>query len=193
MSLAQTQSALARLYTDAALRERFFADPVSTAATLGLTTETAEQLARMSAAELTSFAHSLRAKRLNDLGKMLPLTRDALGQRFGELFSHYSAAPAPPGERKIQQDALSFANFLTRALELDGAPATFLLDLVRFEAACLAAAQPSPCLLARRLRHGVPELLEGTMDEPRPTLAVWLRLSERGRLRRFAFSFPRIS
>jgi hypothetical protein len=64
MGLAQIQQVLARLYTDAALRERFFADPQRTGAELGLDAGEVHQLAHLSVQQVTFFARSLQRKRL---------------------------------------------------------------------------------------------------------------------------------
>ncbi len=79
MGLARLQEVLAQLYTDAALRERFFADPQGVSEALGLQPEEAQQLTQLSAPQVDFFAESLKRKRLNEACKLLPLTRRVLG------------------------------------------------------------------------------------------------------------------
>ena len=61
MTGARFEAVLARLYVDAAFRQRFLADPPGEAARAGLSHEEAQALAAVNAADLeiaaTSFAH----------------------------------------------------------------------------------------------------------------------------------------
>ena len=62
MALAEIQSALARLYIDAMLRDRFFAAPLVVGEQLGLSADDARDLARIPRREIDQFAESLRHK-----------------------------------------------------------------------------------------------------------------------------------
>ena len=103
MGLAQIQRLLAQLYTDAALRERFLRDRQAVAEAFDLSAEEVHQVSQLSARQLTFFAHSLQRKPLNAVGKLLPLTKRALGDRSADLFAQNSVAFVPHGARKSQQ------------------------------------------------------------------------------------------
>ena len=62
MELIALQRAMAKLYTDAALRQRFYADPQSTAPALGLDSEAARYIASIDRSEVEAFAASLTRK-----------------------------------------------------------------------------------------------------------------------------------
>ena len=62
MELTALQRAMAKLYTDAALRERFYADPQASAPALGLDAEAARYVASIDRREVEAFAASLGRK-----------------------------------------------------------------------------------------------------------------------------------
>jgi hypothetical protein len=185
MGLTEVQRLLARLYTDAELRERFFVEPGQVGEAFGLTTDEAYRLAQLSAQQVGRFAASLQRKRLNGVARLLPLTRRALGERFDELFQHHADAYLPVGRRKQREDALTFCAFLARAArEVELNPA-WVLDVARYEAAKLRSAEQPVTVCA--MRHTVPVLMRGSEEGAllslpvRPTLVVWLRFSRRSR------------
>ena len=181
------QRALARLYTDGSLRERFFAD-AATGISLGLAPEETAQLLR-SQREIEAFARSLHAKRLGDTARMLPATRRELGLRFKALFHEYAAAPPPEGTRKVQEDAVRFARFL--GTQRHDPSAQLALELARYESAWLEAA--GPCFLVRWFRLPVHRLVREEDAPPasgRGFLGVWLRPGSRGRLRHVWLRLP---
>src|SRR5215203_4365823 len=112
MGLARVQWLLAQLYTDASLRERFFAHAQAVSEEYGLSPDEAQPLCQLSAAQVTFFADSLRRKRLNGVAKLLPLSVHALGKRFGELFTEFADTFVPSGTNKQRQDARAFASFI---------------------------------------------------------------------------------
>lgn len=63
MSTPELETFLARLYTDAQLRERFLRDPKSEALAAGLAPDQAEELARLDPAALEAACHSFARKR----------------------------------------------------------------------------------------------------------------------------------
>src|SRR5262249_29713259 len=95
MGLAEIQGALARLYVDPALRDRFFADPAAVGAELGLGAEEARGLAVVSRRQVEQFAGSLRRKRRDQGRRVIPIAARALGHRFGPLFERYTAESSP--------------------------------------------------------------------------------------------------
>jgi hypothetical protein len=179
MGLAELQTALARLYTDDAWRAEFFRDPAHTGAQAGLTPQETAQLAAMSEKEVDFFARTLHNKRLNEIHKLLPHTRHALGPAFDAAFRAYAPAYQPDGTKKHRDDALAFVAYLAQT-QAD-APA-WASDVLRYEAARLLSLQPGRILLARRFRHALKPLLAGLSQAetapavvPRLNFAVWLR------------------
>ena len=191
MGLAEIQRVLARAYTDAAFRERLLASPRRVGAELGLAAADAEQLARLSAAQVKTFAGSLRAKRRNEAAKLLPHTVRALGNRFAALFDRHAQTYVPSGINKPREDALAFANFLL--CEGPREPG-WLADLVRYERTRIdahGARRVTWC----RLRYAPESLIHAAAHagEPpprQPTLLVWYRPTPRGRLRHAEFALP---
>ena len=175
MGLTEVQTALARLYTDRSLRERFFADPGLIGRELGLSEKEAAQIAQVSSAQVGVFARSLVSKRCGEVEKLMPRTRQAMGPQFTTLFQDYAAAPIPEGIHKHRDDARAFAVFLQRDCPaiLMETPGHF--DVLRYEAAWLAAASPGRRWLTRHFHYPVGTLI-------RPSLGVWFRWRRHGPL-----------
>lgn len=197
MGLAETQKALARLYTDAGLRERFFADPLKTGAELGLGSEDVRQLARLSSQQVDFFAGSLHAKRLQEVGGLLPLTVRALGGRAASLFRDYAETNLPAGVGKHRADAAAFADYLAQSGALKGSGAEWVAELARYEKTWLEAADMRRGVIARRFRVAINELArEVASGHTRPTLnhrttlALWFRPSPRHRPRHLVLRLP---
>ena len=196
MGLAKLQGVLARLYTDAALRERFFANPEGVSEVLGLSSDEAQQLARMSAPQVNFFANSLKRKRLNEVHRMLPLTCRVLGKRFGALFRRYADTHAPSGVKKHLEDAIAFSRFVEQAAAEAGIE-PWVVDLLRYEAAWLKVWEPTFRWMA--LGFGFPvgrltqTLAQGNgagVPQQQPTIALWFRVLQRGRLRHVLLPLP---
>jgi hypothetical protein len=120
VGLAELEGALARLYTDDALRERFFADPESVGPALGLDGGESTRLASTDRARIELFADTLRVKRYGEVSRLLPRTFAAAGEdEFRGLFFEFARAFVPEGVHKHNADALAFATWLTK--RLDGA------------------------------------------------------------------------
>lgn len=187
MELARQQKLVARLAIDRAFRETFFADPSRVAASEGLT-GAAEALVKIHHEQLRQLARVLRRRRLGQVGVQLPLTRKALGSRFGDLFRNYAVAP-PPGTRPFE-DALGFVRHLVKHASAQGLEPDWALSLARYEAAQLEATWLNRRMVICFLPHGVGKLaaLLAKGDVPpgshrRPTLALWWRTSSRSRLK----------
>ncbi len=86
MGLAAVQTALARLYTDAAWRDRFLAEPALAGPEAGLDAAETARLAALPPTQVELVATSLRRKRLGEVARLLPLTHRALKPRFAALF-----------------------------------------------------------------------------------------------------------
>ena len=189
MGLAQVQALMAGLFTDEPLRERFFDDPTAVGREYDLSADELRQLERLSERQAHFFAAALLHKRLNGVAGLLPLTREALGDRFHDLFERYASSYAPRGVHKHRDDALAFAAYLERLARVQPLGPVSALDQLRYEAAWLRAAQPEPCCLIRSFRHPVttrPRLFSHqgpTATSGNGAIGIWLRLSPRGRLR----------
>lgn len=182
MGLNELQGALARLYTDGTLRERFFTQPHVVRRELELTGEEADQLAAIEAS-IVGFARSLQVKRLMECRRMMPATCATLGADYRRLFLEYATTPPPGGRQKVARDALLFLRFVA-AWKNPGAP-PWLSDLARYEAAWIEAGFPETRLRVRLFQWPVDLLDHGSQPGPlhrRPFVGIWLRASHRDRL-----------
>jgi hypothetical protein len=174
VSLARTQTAMARLFTDSAARAELMQDPAGR-----LPDGVAAQDAVGLAAEIERYAKALIAKRRLDVAKWLPLSAKALGADFGDRMREALVEP-PPGARA---DALALVARLQSARE----PA-WIGELAAYEGEFLRAWGPRARLAVRRFRWPVPRIAERLAANaaiadigPAPTLAVWAR-APHGRL-----------
>jgi hypothetical protein len=134
MGLAEVQGALARLYIDPMLRDRFFAEPVAVGAELGLNAHEARGLAEIPRRQVDQFAHSLRHKRCDQMRRVIPIAAKAIGgSRFAELFERYATESAPRGSKADLDDAVGFVEALRRWADQVGPP--WAVDLARYELA----------------------------------------------------------
>jgi hypothetical protein len=182
MGLAELQHALARLYTNTALRERFFADPVGVARELGFADEEARQLVAISPQRVETFARALHTKRLLQVSKLLPLTNRVLGQRFAAAFRVFADTSVPTGTKKHLGDASAFAAHVERMLRRERGQPPWVLDLLRYEKARIKAADPRRHLVVCVFRHDISRLVrslarkEEAAVHPRRCAAVWARV-----------------
>ncbi len=197
MALAQVQALLARIYTDAEVRERFFAAPRQVGAEFGLTEEEARQLGQMSEGRARFFAESLARKRAGGVRRLLPLTSRTLGRQFTELFGRHTVEFLPRGHGKAHQDAVAFASFLGRMAD-DGGVVPSLAGLARYEASRLLSTDPARRLticwlpaLPEDLVQGADLGTEAHGKVMRPVIAVWFRPTARSRVRQVALPIPR--
>jgi hypothetical protein len=171
------QPILAQLYTNAELRSRFFADPHTVGAELGLNSAQIEQLSQLSAPEVNLFATSLKRKRLGEVGELLPMTAKALNKDFSKLFWQYTETYNPQGIKKHLLDAIAFATYIEK---IDNLEPEWILDLIKYERAWLEAAEPNKSLVIRWFQYAI----DGNLHVlKQPFLAVWFRLSPKGTLR----------
>jgi hypothetical protein len=180
MALADVQAALARLFTDADLRDRFFNDPIAFGRTLGLEEVEAVSLASLVRMDVDRFAATLRRKRVDDARKFLPLTAQALGDSFAPLLLASIAGPPPAGRHR--DDARALVAHLTRS----PVNPPWAADLACYELAFHEAHALKFGLIVRRFRFPVGRLLEAThlgtsLDDirPRATFGFWLRVPGR--------------
>jgi hypothetical protein len=191
MGLAEVQGALARLSIDAALRDRFFADPAAIGAEVGLAAEEAMGLARIPRRQVERFAESLRRKRRGQVRQVVPIAARTLGREFAVLFERYADESTPRGSKPDLHDAAGFVAALCRWA--DQVRPEWAVDLARYELAWRQAARAGRVPIVRMFRFPVARLADGQEAEPvapRPTLACWWRLTRRGRVRHIAIGVP---
>lgn len=181
MGLKQQQQALARLYTDAALRAKFRANPRVASAALGLTVEEANQIASIPSQKIDRFAQSLHRKRADEVRTLLPYTCRALGESFETLFTNHADQYCPQGCHKHQDDALRFAKFLCNPMFYEKVAAC-VIDIVRFESTVLRVHESKTRLFVRIFRHDVRQLIRKIDDGQqiadkahRLSFGIWIR------------------
>jgi hypothetical protein len=185
MALADVQTILARLFTEAPFRDTFFADPVAVGRSCGLGAAEALTLAGLSRKEVDGFAGMLRRKRIADVRKVLPLTAHALGDAFADHVRPALAGAARPGRHR--GDARAVAEHLRRMAQLHKLIPPWAADLARYEAGFGEAQRRRGCILVRHFRFPVAALATAilcgapTADiKPRMTVGIWLRWPGRG-------------
>jgi hypothetical protein len=194
MGLAEVQCALARIYIDPILRDRFFAEPVAVGTELGLSPEEARSLAVVPRRQVERFADSLRHKRRDQVRRVVPIAARAIGDsRFTELFERYTAEAAPRGSKADLDDAVGFVEALR--LWGDQVKPPWAIDLARYELAWRQAVRAGRAPLVRTFRYPVGRLATGRQPErvaPGATLALWWRPTRRGGVRHVVISMPRL-
>lgn len=200
LGFARKKKELEEIHTSAGMRERFLADPVAVGHGLGFDAAEKRRLASMSEAQLDSFAASLHKRRLEQAGKLLPLTCRALGPDFEAAFRNYTRSHVPVRlARKHLGDALAFAAFLEKLLRRERREPRWLLDVLHYERSRVKAADPRRRLVLALFRHDVSRLVRSLARKEREAavlarrcLAVWAR-ARRGEPVRYAVYFlPRL-
>jgi len=194
MGLAEQQKALAHLYTNAELRERFLADAVSVGKEIGLSENEARKIAEVSVDEFNFFSESLVWKRLNEVKKLLPLVNKAMEKDFEKKYFEFSSTFNPASVRKHLEDAIAFCGYIERASEK-----AWLCDLVRFEKARLEFNGLNRKCLLKHFNFDLREVIEklrrdekiGVVERKR-WIGVWLRLGKDKEVRFYRFSLPSV-
>ena len=193
MGLAEVQGALARLYVDSNLRDRFFTNPAAVGAELGLDSEEALSLARVPRRQVDQFAESLRRKRRDQVRRVVPITARALGPEYAASFERYVNEAPPRGSKADLEDAAGFVAALCRWANQVEPP--WAVDLARYELAWRQAARVGRIPIVRMFRFAVANLATRREPEPvapRTTLACWWRPTRRGVVRHIAMAMPRL-
>lgn len=112
MSLFEVQNFLARIYTEEDLRRAFLAEPEKTGSEAGLSENEIAELKQVLPEELIFFSESLFYKRFREIEKLLPLTKEALGENFEVYFREFSNQFVPKSIKKHFEDAVEFCGFL---------------------------------------------------------------------------------
>ena len=176
------QNLLARLYTDKDLRHKFLSAPEKTGREFNLTEKEIAELAAVLPAELDFFSESLLFKRLREVEKLLPRTKEILSADFEKYFREFSNGFLPAAIKKHLEDAVQFADFLLKQ-ELKSA---WLKDLIRYEQANLSFNGYGKKFLLRRFNFNIKEISRtGAQAQRKPSVAVWLKIG--GKTRHFVW------
>lgn len=180
MSLLDVQNFLARIYTDENLRREFLSAPEQTGRENNLTEEEIAELSAILPAELNLFADSLRWKRLREVEKLLPLTKQALAEEFEIYFREFAGGFLPTTVKKHLQDAIQFAKFLQSKEK------NWKKDLAKYERAKLEFNNCGRNFIFKVFDYDIKEIFRAGVRAQREfkrkkTFAVWLRI---GRLAR---------
>ncbi|MBX7170108.1 MAG: hypothetical protein K1X72_04060 [Pyrinomonadaceae bacterium] len=112
MSLLEQQNFLARIFTDETLRQTFWENPQIVGIENGLDEVEIVQIKSIIPEDLNFFADSLLHKRLNEVEKLLPLTKKILEKDFGKYFREFSQIFQPITVKKHLEDAIEFCKYL---------------------------------------------------------------------------------
>jgi len=184
MALADVQTILARLFTDASFRASFFADPLSVGRSFGLEPSEASSLAELSRTTVEQFAATIRRKRVDDMRKVLPLTARALGVAFDRHALTAIVGAVRPGRHR--DDARVLLDHLSQLSQSNELEPPWPADLARYEATFGEALHCSACLLVRRFRYPVARLAAAIQSgapignvAPRMMIGFWLKVPGR--------------
>lgn len=182
MSLVEVQNLLARLYTDEDLRQNFLSAPEKTGREFNLTEKEIAELSAILPEELNFFSESLFFKRLREVEKLLPRTKQILSSDFENYFREFSKTFLPISIKKHLEDAIQFSDFLIKQ-KLEP---VWLKDWIRYERANLIFNGYGKKFLLRRFKFNIKEIkLNEREPQRKPTVAVWLRIG--GKIRHFVW------
>jgi hypothetical protein len=182
MSLVEIQKLTAKLYTDSDLRQKFLSEPEKIGRRFHLTEKEIAELAAVLPDELNFFAESLFFKRLREVEKLLPRTKQFLSNEFEKYFREFSATFLPAAIKKHLEDAVRFSEFLIKQKIAED----WLKELIRFERANLIFNGYGKLFLFGRFQFDVREISrKGEKTQRKFTIAIWLRVS--GKTRHFVW------
>ena len=182
MSLREVQNLLARVYTDENLRRAFLSEPAKIGREYDLTENEIVELASVLPEELNFFADSLFHKRLREVEKLLPRSKQILSADFENHFRAFSAFFLPVSIKKHLEDAVQFSDFLIKhKIEVD-----WLKDLIRYEQANLIFHGYGKKFLFRKFKFNIKEIIrKGAQTRRKPSIALWFRSG--GKIRHFVW------
>jgi hypothetical protein len=169
MSLLETQNFLAQIYTDDKLRRAFLAEPGKIGSEAGLSEKEIAELSSVLPEELNFFAESLFYKRLREVEKFLPLSREFLGKEFETYFREFASQFITASIKKHYEDAVEFCKFLQHKIKEPNRAR----DAAKFEQAALEFGSGEKQFILKRFDH---ELKTGLK---RKNFRLWLRIGKR--------------
>ncbi len=177
MSLLDVQNFLARLYTDESLRREFSSAPEKIGKVNNLNEKEIAELTEILPAELNLFADSLRWKRLREVEKLLPFTKQVLAEEFEIYFREFAGKFLPATVKKHLEDAIQFAEFL------QGKEKNWKKDLAQYERAKLEFNNCDKNFIFKVFDYDIKEILRTGAQAHREfkrkkTFAIWLRIGK---------------
>ena len=179
MGLSEQQNFLAKLYTDNKFREKFIAEPFKFGKVNNLSDLEIAELKEILPDEIIAFADSLFYKRLREVEKLLPLTREVFGKKFESLFRAFIQDFNPQGIKKHLEDAIEFAKFLrTKELKF-----VWAKDIAKLEQSKLEFSRLNKKLIISKFDFDVRGLHQRDVEmlrelEKRKTIAIWFRIGK---------------
>lgn len=177
MSLQEQQNFLARLYTDPHIRARFFADPGKVGVDHGLVEAEIANLLAVASDEIAFFSKSLVWKRFREVVKLLPLTRQALGDDFRTQFFDFAPTFNPQSTKKHYEDAVAFSKWV----EAEPHMPVLVKNATAFERTRLTFLTESRLFSFCKLERTAQLPHSGPIVPGRFGFAVWLRLGQQVR------------
>lgn len=169
MSLQETQNFLARIYTDANLRRQFLSAPDEIGQANNLSDKEIVELVAVFPEELNAFADSLLYKRLREVEKFLPLTKNALGKEFEKRFREFADSYLPSTVKKHLEDSVEFCRYLQK----DKTTSSIEKNTAKFEQAKLEFWGLEKRLVIKIFDYDI------KTNQKRKHIAVWLRVGRR--------------
>lgn len=172
MSLLEQQNALARLVTDPDFLQHFLLDPDHARREFGLQDGEIYDLLKVAEDGLDTFADSLVWKRLREVEKLLPVTKQVAGDGFRKLFFQFAPSLNPQSVKKHYEDGVEFSRFVEKH-DSDAAG-----DTARFERTRLTFFVEIQSFAFCRSRYDL-EPITGAVSRTRTKIAMWFRLGRR--------------
>ncbi|HMS42371.1 MAG TPA: hypothetical protein PKE69_19210, partial [Pyrinomonadaceae bacterium] len=170
---------LARLYTNTELRRAFLSEPEKIGAENGLSKTEISEFAEVLPEELNFFAESLFWKRLREVEKFLPLTKDSIGNDFIKQFRGFSQTFNPQTVKKHLEDAIGFCKFLQKKDVSE-----FNKNIAKFEGKKLEFYGYGKRFAVCRLNYDLREILHRTTNlqnefPRRKTISIWFKIGKK--------------
>jgi hypothetical protein len=169
MSLLEQQNFLARLFTDKNLRQSFWENPSKIGKDNGLSELEISQLNEIVSKDLDFFAESLFHKRLQEVEKLLPLTKKFLDKDFSKVFRGFSQTFQPKSIKKHLEDAIEFCKYLQNV------ETQYVKDAAKFEQTKHEFFSRQKLVSLCLLKHNIFNL------KKKITIAVWYRTGNQTR------------
>lgn len=170
MGLLEQQNFTARLFTDESLRRNFLLEPEKVGQAHNLDENEIIHLKNIVSVEIAEFAESLFYKRLHEVEKLLPLTREVLRQDFQNHFREYAKTFQPKTVKKHLEDAIEFAGFLSKkSFENE-----WIKDQIVYEQSRLNFSGYHKTLIIKTFSYD-PRTFKTENPFKKRTFAVWLR------------------
>jgi hypothetical protein len=115
MNLQNYQHLLAKIYTDADFREKFFAEPVKIGAEFQLDPVLAQELAQKHQQAIDFFSDTLLRKRLQAVRSLLPQTAQILDSQLNTLFQSFAQNRPLLSDDRYAEDSFAFGKYVEKS------------------------------------------------------------------------------